>query len=99
MAAARTVTLTAATVAEVELDRGVAVEIINVTGTATVWARVDGEEPTVAGPPVTQNSPSPYLAYVTVPTDVGGYTVLLAREGDGTPWLVERITPPPELGP
>jgi hypothetical protein len=38
-------------------------------------------------------SPSSYLATVFVPTDAGEYAVLLVREGGGTPWLVERISP------
>lgn len=37
---------------------------------------------------------STYLAPVAVPTDVGAYLVLLSREGGGSPWLVERLTPP-----
>jgi hypothetical protein len=37
-------------------------------------------------------SPSSYLAMVFVPTDAGDYAVLLAREGGGAPWLVERIS-------
>jgi len=40
---------------------------------------------------------SPYLARVRVPTDVGGYTVLLSRAGEDSPWLVERLTPPRAL--
>lgn len=40
------------------------------------------------------DSASPYLADVTVPTDVGRYNILLSREGQGEPWLVERISPP-----
>lgn len=51
----------------------------------------------VTGPPRAGDSPSAYLATVTVPTDVGDYTVLLVREGAGTPWLVERLTPPADL--
>jgi hypothetical protein len=38
-----------------------------------------------------------FLATVQVPTDVGTYNVLLARTGDGAPWLAERITPPEAL--
>ncbi len=42
---------------------------------------------------------SAYLARVRVPTDAGPYVVLLAREGAGEAWLVERITPPGTSGP
>jgi hypothetical protein len=38
---------------------------------------------------------SAYLARVEVPTDIGPYLVLLSRDGQGAPWLVERLTPPP----
>ena len=51
----------------------------------------------VTGPAVLVEDSSPYLAGVDVPTDVGVYRVLLAREGEGAPWLVERLTPPPSL--
>lgn len=40
---------------------------------------------------------SPYLAKVRVPTDAGHYVVLLSRAGQGSPWLVERFTPPRAL--
>lgn len=36
---------------------------------------------------------SPYLASVEVKTDVGTYTILLARTGQEAPWLAERIEP------
>jgi hypothetical protein len=42
-------------------------------------------------------SESDYLATVTVPTDVGTYTVLLSRPETNTGWLVERLTPPEGL--
>jgi hypothetical protein len=48
----------------------------------------------VTGPPQLTESPSAYLAYATVPTDVGEYQVLLVCEGEGSPWLAETITPP-----
>jgi hypothetical protein len=48
----------------------------------------------VTGPGRADESPSAYLAYVTVPTDVGDYLVLLSREGGDTGWLVESLTPP-----
>ena len=41
-----------------------------------------------------EDSPSAFLAYVVVPTDVGEYRVLLSREGGDTGWLVEELTPP-----
>lgn len=37
---------------------------------------------------------TPFLARVSVGTDIGDYTVLLSRGGAGDPWLVERLTPP-----
>lgn len=37
---------------------------------------------------------SAYLARVRVPTDIGGYEVLLSRTGNAGPWMVERMTPP-----
>ncbi len=52
----------------------------------------------VTGPPRPTPGGSPYLASVLVPTDAGEYAVLLAREGAGTPWLVERITPVEQAG-
>ena len=52
----------------------------------------------VTGPARAETSPSAYssayLAYVTVPTDVGDYRVLLSREGGDAGWLVETLTPP-----
>lgn len=53
----------------------------------------------VTAAPTEVTSSSPYLAQVTVPTDVGPYILLLAREGAGEPWLAERITPPSTVGP
>ena len=53
----------------------------------------------VTGPAVLVDDTSVYLARVEVPTDVGAYQVLLSRSGDGQPWLVERLSPPPEQGP
>ncbi|WP_133412103.1 hypothetical protein [Vallicoccus soli] len=53
----------------------------------------------VTAAPTRVTSPSPYLAQVTVPTDVGPYVVLLAREGAGEPWRAERIIPPATVGP
>jgi hypothetical protein len=47
----------------------------------------------VTGPPRPTSSVSAYLSTVLVPTDAGEYAVLLVREGDGSPWLVERFTP------
>ena len=48
----------------------------------------------VTGPGVAEPSPSVFLAYVVVPTDVGVYRLLLSREGGDTGWLVETITAP-----
>jgi hypothetical protein len=47
----------------------------------------------VTGLPRPTPAVSPYLSTVLVPTDAGEYAVLLVREGEGSPWLVERITP------
>lgn len=44
-------------------------------------------------------STSGYIARVAVPTDAGAYTVVLSRKSQAGPWLAERITPPPGLGP
>lgn len=49
---------------------------------------------TVTGPGRGEDSPSAFLAYVTVPTDVGDYRLLLSRESGDTGWLVETITAP-----
>ena len=51
----------------------------------------------VTGPPRWDGSTSAYLATVVVPTDVGNYRVLLIREGQGAPWLVQNISPPDGL--
>ncbi|MGY1634285.1 hypothetical protein ACI784_21510 [Geodermatophilus sp. SYSU D01186] len=52
----------------------------------------------VTGPPQPTPAVSAYLSTVLVPTDAGEYAVLLVREGDGAPWLVERITPVESAG-
>jgi hypothetical protein len=48
----------------------------------------------VTGPARLVGEDSAYLAPVAVPTDVGAYQVLLSRAGHGSPWRVERFTPP-----
>jgi hypothetical protein len=48
----------------------------------------------ITGQPRWDGSTSGYLAEVVVPTDVGDYRLLLVREGQGAPWLVQTITPP-----
>jgi hypothetical protein len=48
----------------------------------------------VTGPGLTEESPSVFLAYVVVPTDVGDYRLLLSRESGTAGWLVETITAP-----
>lgn len=48
----------------------------------------------VTGPARYEGSTSAYLATVVVPTDVGDYRLLLVREGQDAPWLVETLTPP-----
>ncbi|NEK59971.1 hypothetical protein GCU56_19120 [Geodermatophilus sabuli] len=52
----------------------------------------------VTGRPRPTPGVSAFLATVLVPTDAGEYAVLLAREGAGAPWLVERITPVEQAG-
>lgn len=49
---------------------------------------------TVTGAAVLADDTSPVVAVVDVPTDLGTFTVILTRAGDGAPWLAERITPP-----
>lgn len=48
----------------------------------------------VTGDAVLVDDASAYLVGVQVPTDVGACTVLLSREGQGSPWLVEQLVPP-----
>jgi len=48
----------------------------------------------VTGAPRWDGSTSAYLANVVVPTDVGDYKLLLVRDAQGSPWLVQTITPP-----
>ena len=60
-------------------------------------ANIPAEE--VTEPARLEQETSAYLATVTVPTDVGDYTVLLARSGQGQPWLVERLVPPEDAAP
>lgn len=57
----------------------------------------------VTGAGVVASAPSFNRMSVLVPTDVGQYTVELVRQSDDNPatvpsWLVDRITPPAELG-
>jgi hypothetical protein len=48
----------------------------------------------VTGAPRWDGSTSAYLADVVVPTDVGDYRLLLVRDGQNSPWLVQTIDPP-----
>ncbi|WP_125775620.1 hypothetical protein [Antribacter gilvus] len=48
----------------------------------------------VTGEPTVVDESSTLLTEVTVPTDVGEYTVLLARADGASPWLAEQIRPP-----
>jgi hypothetical protein len=41
-----------------------------------------------------EESPSAFLAYVVVPTDVGDYRLMLSRPSADGEWLVETITAP-----
>lgn len=52
----------------------------------------------VTGDATLVDDTSAYVGRVTVPTDVGAYTVVLSRRDGAAPWLVERITPPDGLG-
>lgn len=48
----------------------------------------------ITGPARWDGSTSAYLTNVVVPTEVGDYRLLLVRDGQGSPWLVQTITPP-----
>lgn len=52
----------------------------------------------VTGPAVLVQDTSAYVAGVQVPTDAGDYLVVLSRADGAAPWLVERVTPPDEVG-
>lgn len=52
----------------------------------------------VTAEPSVREDPSAYIVHVTVPTDIGDYTVLLTRQDANAPWLAERITPPEAAG-
>ncbi len=71
--------------------------------TPTAQAAYQGTDPAqvpvraVTGPGRLVDETSAYLARVELPTDVGPYLVLLVRDGQGAPWLVERLTPPAGL--
>lgn len=51
----------------------------------------------VTGEAVLVDDSSAWLARLEVPTDVGPYEVLLAREDAAAPWRTETITPPAAL--
>ncbi|MBO0608260.1 hypothetical protein [Myceligenerans salitolerans] len=48
----------------------------------------------VTGPASVVDESSTLLTEVTVPTDVGDYTVMLVRADGASPWLAEQIRPP-----
>lgn len=48
----------------------------------------------VTGPAAVVDESSTLLTEVTVPTDVGDYTVMLVRTDGSSPWLAEQIRPP-----
>lgn len=48
----------------------------------------------VTGEPELTDETSTLLAEVSVPTDIGPYTVLLTRADGAAPWLAEQIRPP-----
>lgn len=48
----------------------------------------------VTGDPKITDETSLLLTEVTVPTDIGAYTVLLTRANGGAPWLAAQIRPP-----
>jgi hypothetical protein len=78
-----------------------AVEPFLTLETAMVYADTDPANipvRRVTGPAVVVDESSVYLAGVTVPTDVGVFTVLLVREAAGDPWLVSRLTFPEGVG-
>lgn len=51
----------------------------------------------VTGDAVLTDDSSAWLARLDVPTDVGTYELLLARDGATAPWRTEAITPPAAL--
>lgn len=63
-------------------------------GTDPTW----GEPIKVTGKANLIESGSAYLARVHFPTNQGTYLVLLSRAAADDPWLVERFTPPEDLG-
>ncbi len=48
----------------------------------------------VTGPGVIVDDISAYVVHVSVPTDVGAYTVLLIRQDGASPWRISKYTPP-----
>lgn len=89
MARAKTVTLTADTVATVTIEASSpAVEVVSVDGAAAVWVRNDGTNPTVAGDdcePVVAAASSLVLYH---PTGGGAHEVRLISSG--TPQVCVR---------
>lgn len=51
----------------------------------------------VTGPGTIVEEASPKVVHVSVPTDVGTYTVLLIRQSQNEPWLISKFTLPEEL--
>lgn len=51
----------------------------------------------VTGPATIVEEPSPKVVHVSVPTDVGTYTVLLIRQSQSEPWLTSKFTLPEGL--
>ncbi|MDF1480349.1 hypothetical protein PYV02_14785 [Leifsonia sp. H3M29-4] len=47
----------------------------------------------IIGPAVVTDTSAAFLATVEIPTEAGGYTVLLQQLGADEPWRAERITP------
>ncbi|MHA7174847.1 hypothetical protein ACX80B_17465 [Arthrobacter monumenti] len=70
-----------------------AAESYGYTNPANVPAtEVTGEAAVV--PPPEGVAPSPRVITIEVPTDAGAYKVVLSRQGNDSPWKVERINPP-----
>lgn len=58
----------------------------------------NGPQIKVTGRPKLLDGGSAYLAKVHIMTTDGTYLVLLSRQNGDSPWLVERFTPPENVG-
>ncbi len=72
--------------------------------TAAAAQAYDGTDPASGAPVKITGKPAPveggsaYLARIHIPTNQGTYMVLLSRASNDEPWLVERFTPPENVG-